>query len=116
MSNDQIEIRRLAVPTNIGVPNQERATPQTVWISLWLTPSKTFDQLNDSISQTIDYAQVACEVGRVANATPRHLIETLATDLAKHLLANYPILSLTVKIEKKILPDTEFVAVKITRP
>ncbi len=116
MSTDQIEIRRLAVSTNIGVPPEERATEQTVWISLWLTPNVPFDDLHDSIAQTVDYAKVAQKVKLIASSEPRYLIETLATDVANQLLKSFSIHSLTVKIEKKVLPNTEFVAVKITRP
>ena len=33
---DTIEIRRLRVSTHIGVPDAERAEPQTLWVTLRL--------------------------------------------------------------------------------
>ncbi|MEP2774541.1 MAG: dihydroneopterin aldolase [Luteolibacter sp.] len=115
MNPDEIEIRRLKVSTHIGVPDEERATPQNLWISVWMRPSQGFAGLNDKVEYTVDYYQVSLKLAELAAAKPRHLIETLATDVAEMLLQNYPLTSVDVKIEKRILPDAEFVAVKITR-
>ena len=43
------------------------------------------------------------------------LIETLATDIATHLLANHALCHVALTIEKHILPNTECVAVHIER-
>lgn len=115
MNCDEIEIRRLEVSTHIGVPDEERAIPQTLWISTWMRPKNDFSNLNDAVQNTVDYYQVSIALTELAAAKPRKLIETLATDAADFLLKNYPLHSVSVKIEKKILPNTEFVAVKITR-
>ncbi len=80
---DQIEIYRLAVKTQIGVPDEERAKAQTVLISLWITPENSFDDLKDEIQNTTNYAQIASEVESIAAAKPRRLIETLATNITE---------------------------------
>lgn len=115
MTPDEIEIHRLKVSTHIGVPEQERATPQDLWISIRMRPTQGFTHLHDNVLHTVDYHQVSLDLAQLAAAKPRHLIETLATDTAEMLLQNYPLTSVDVKIEKRILPDTDFVAVKITR-
>lgn len=115
MSPDEIEIRRLEVVTFIGVPQGERAHPQRLWISVWMHPSKGFADLGDNIGKTVDYHAVALKIEALAAEKTRHLIETLATDTAAMLLADFPLESVVVKVEKKILPNAEFVAVKITR-
>jgi len=115
MNPDEIEIRRLQVETHIGVPDEERAEPQALWISVWMRPSQGFSGLQDRVENTVDYHAVSLAIADLAAAKPRHLIETLATDVAEFLLSTYPLLSVDVKVEKKILPNADFVGVKITR-
>lgn len=115
MNPDEIEIHRLKVSTHIGVPDEERATPQDLWISVWMRPPQGFVGLHDNVQYTIDYHQVSLKLAEVAAVKPRHLIETLASEVAEMLLQNYPLTSVDVKIEKRILPNADFVAVKITR-
>ena len=115
---DTIEIRRLKVSTRIGVPDEERAQPQSLLVTIRLQPIQGFLGLHDDIRNTIDYAALAAEIQQVASEKSRHLIETLANDLACHLLSHHPIVHISLTIEKHILPDTECVAVSIhrTRP
>jgi FolB domain-containing protein len=112
---DTIEIRRLKVSTLIGVPEDERATPQTLLVSVRMTPVQNFDGLADEISHTIDYYAVSLEIEALAASRPRRLIETLATDIAGLLLSNHPLAKVAITIEKHILPNTECVAVHIER-
>ncbi len=112
---DTIEIRRLQVTTHIGVPDNERAQAQNLLISIRMHPTQGFLGLHDDIRNTIDYATVAIEIQHLAAAKPRHLIETLANDCAHHLLSHHPVTSVSITIEKHILPDTECVAVSIHR-
>ena len=112
---DTIEIRRLRVSTHIGVPDEERAAPQTLLITLRMTPSQNFDGLDDEIARTINYHQVSLEIEALAASRPRRLIETLATDIAGHLLGNHPLCHVAITIEKHILPNTECVAVHLER-
>lgn len=112
---DIIELRRLRVSTHIGVPDEERANAQTLLVTLRMTPTHGFDDLADDISRTINYYEVSLEIEALAAAKPRRLIETLATDIASHLLENHPLSHVAVSIEKHILPNTECVAVHIER-
>jgi len=112
---DIIEIRRLQVKTFIGVPDEERADPQTLLVTLRMTPSQGFDGLDDEITRTIDYYAVSLEIEALALSKPRRLIETLATDIASHLLTRHPLTKVAISIEKHILPNTECVAVHIER-
>lgn len=115
LAPDTIEIRRLKLITHVGVPDEERMAAQTVLATLRMTPSQGFDGLADEISRTIDYHQIALEIEALALDRPRKLIETLATDIAGHLLRNHPLARVAVTIEKHILPQTECVAVHIER-
>lgn len=112
---DVIEIRRLRVSTHIGVPDEEQANAQDLFITLRMTPSQGFDGLADEISRTVDYHAVSLEIEALAAARPRRLIETLAVETASHLLENHPLAHVAVTIEKHILPNTECVAVHVER-
>ncbi len=112
---DTIEIRRLRVSTLIGVPAEERAISQIVLVTVKLTPAQNFAGLADEISRTVDYYQISLEIETLAAARPRRLIETLATDIAGHLLGNHPLAHVAITIEKHILPNTECVAVHLER-
>lgn len=112
---DTIELRRLRVTTHIGVPDDERADPQTLLVTIRMISTQGFTDLADDISRTIDYYAVSLEIEALAAAKPRRLIETLAVDIAEHLLANHLLRKVAITIEKHILPNTECVAVHIER-
>lgn len=112
---DTIEIRRLHVVTHIGVPDEERATPQTLWLTVRMVPTQGFNGLADDLSRTIDYHAVALGIQALAGRNPRRLIETLAVETASWLMESQPLQRVAITIEKHILPDTECVAVHVER-
>lgn len=112
---DTIEIRRLELRTHIGVPDEERAAAQTLWATVRMVPQRGFEGLGDDLARTVDYQQVAQDLERFAAERPRHLIETLAGEIADRLLAAHPLARVAVTLEKKILPRTECVAVHVER-
>lgn len=114
-SEDEIEIRRLAVETHIGVPDEERLYPQTLWITTKMRPSQGFHGLQDKVENTVDYYEVSQRLTELAAVKPRRLIETLATEIADFLLCFYPIASVEITVEKRIIPEMEYVAVTIKR-
>lgn len=112
---DTIEIRKLRVTTHVGVPDEELSRPQTLAVSVVMTPGNSFDGLADDLGRTVDYHAVALEIQTIADQRPRRLIETLASDLADLLMKNHSLLRIEVVVEKFILPDTECVAVRVIR-
>lgn len=116
MSEEQtIEIRRLRVKTFIGVPDDERAEVQELLLTVKITPGVGFAEAGDDIAQTIDYAALAEGLKTMALAKPRKLIETLASDAADLVLGHPLATAVEVMVEKFILPDTECVAVRLSR-
>ena len=79
-TDERIEIRRLEVSARVGVPEEERAEPQRLLVSLELIPEAPFGDLHDEISRTVDYYQVARRVRTLVAERPRKLIETLASE------------------------------------
>lgn len=111
----QIEIRRLKVSCHIGVPEEERALPQQLRVTVKLSSATPFEAMSDEISRTLDYAALASAIQDLASARPRRLIETLAVDVADLVLESPVVTSVEVTVEKHILPDTECVAVHLRR-
>jgi dihydroneopterin aldolase len=109
----EIEIRRLRVVTHIGVPDDERAVPQELRVSLVIRLATPFAEMADDIGNTLDYAALASGIQLLAASRPRLLIETLASDIAGHVLDFPRVSGVEVTVEKYILPDTDFVAVRL---
>lgn len=115
MSSDTIHIAELELSAHIGVPDEERCAPQRLTASLVLEPIRDFRALDDSIENAVDYFVVSRVVQSLASERPRKLIETLAQDIATHLLERFPLRAIDVEVRKFILPDTAHVAVRIRR-
>ena len=116
MIPDQIEINAIRVSTHIGVPDEERATAQTVEVDLILVPKRGFVGLDDDIEQTVNYYEIWQQVRMIAAERPRKLIETLAEEFASALLRDAKLDRVRVEVRKFILPDTASVSVSIWRP
>jgi dihydroneopterin aldolase len=112
---DQILISQLELSSSVGVPEDERSLPQRLTASLVLEPRRGFDALEDRLENTVDYASLTRIVQQIARGRPRQLIETLAEEIAGQLLVRFPLAAVEVELRKYILPDTEYVAVKLRR-
>lgn len=114
-SADQIIVSQLSISTFIGATDEEQKRPQRLKVSFIMEPKRGLGGLNDELANTVDYDQACRSVKALAITRKRRLIETLAEDIATHLLREYPLGAVEVELRKFILPDTEHVAVKIRR-
>ena len=114
-NDDVIRIEQLEMLASIGVPEEERASPQRLTFDLALFPVRSLNDLNDEIGRAVNYAAVCDEVKKFVGQRRDKLIETLADALASHLLEAFEIRRITVELRKYILPDVEFVSVTVTR-
>jgi dihydroneopterin aldolase len=112
---DAILIEALELSSFIGVPDEERAAAQRLAVSLVLEPERDFRELGDQIANAVDYFAVCEYVKALSLARPRRLIETLTEEIAMELLARFPLRAVEVELRKFILPDTQFVAVRLRR-
>ena len=113
--DDAVHIERLEVFARIGVPEEERATPQRLTFNLTFWPIRQAQALNDEIENAVDYAAVSVETAKFVQARRDKLVETLADALARHLLERFQIRNITVELRKYILPETDFISVTVTR-
>jgi len=113
--SDRIHIEQLEVFSRIGVPEEERATPQrlAVSISFWLYHEAS--ALEDKIENTVNYSAVAEEAKSFVRDQSVNLIETLADRLAIHLLKTFPMQKVTVELRKFPLKDAKYVSATVTR-
>lgn len=114
-SPDEIHLSGLQLRTHIGVPDAERVEAQVLEADVIIRINGRFETMKDDIAGTIDYAVVASRLQQVAAGHPRHLIETLAADMASCLLEEFKAAGVTIELRKRILPDTKHVAVRLVR-
>ena len=112
---DEIHIEQLAVFTRVGVPEEERAKPQKLTVSISFWPYQQTSDLADHIERTVNYSTVAEETKNFLRDQTVSLIETLAERLASHLLKSFPIQKLTIELRKFVLPDAKYVSITVTR-
>jgi FolB domain-containing protein len=110
-----IAVHGLEVSACVGVPDEERATPQRLLIDLSFAALSQPEKLHDDIELTVDYHAVSLRVAEVIADHPRKLIETLADEIAEELLSAFSLRWIEITIQKFILPQTEWVAVTIRR-
>ena len=115
MAHDEIRIEELELLARVGVPDEERARPQRLTVSLTLRLARSFAELGDDLARTTDYAAVCEEARRFVAGRQDKLIETLADEMAAHLLRRFGLARIDLELRKFILIETRFVAVRITR-
>ena len=112
---DEIHIEQLELTARIGVPEEERAIPQRLAVSLTLEPKRDFTGMADDLANTIDYFAVSKAVQELAAVRPRKLIETLAEEIATLVLTRFPVAHVHLELRKYIITDTAYVAVRLSR-
>jgi dihydroneopterin aldolase len=114
----RIAIEEICCYGRHGVLAQERELGQEFRVSLELTadlPPAGGDRLDD----TVDYRLAVALVQRIMQGEPRRLLETLAFEIARELLALPRVASVRVKVAKPHPPIPGVrggVAVEMTMP
>jgi 7,8-dihydroneopterin aldolase/epimerase/oxygenase len=114
-AGDKIHIQELEIFARVGVSDQERAEPQRLAVNITFWPRVSFRDLEEDITRTIDYSAVCEETRRLAAGRSDRLIETLAGEIADHLLRTFPARGVTVEVRKFALPDAQYAAVVVNR-
>jgi len=113
--SDRIHIEELEVSTQIGVPEEERAAPQRLTVSISFWPYHGARDLADKLERTVNYSAVADEAKNFVRNQSANLIETLADRLAMHLLKTFRMQKVTIELRKFPLEDAKYVSVTVTR-
>jgi len=112
---DIIIISDLEVFYRIGVPEEERAAPQRLLISVEMTRDFSAAASADDLTKTIDYYAVTRRLLRFGEGRSWKLIEKLAADLATAILAEFGPDQVSIEVKKFIIPEAGYVAVRVTR-
>ena len=110
---DRIHIEQLEVHGRVGVPDSERAEPQRLIFNVTLWPK--IAELHNNIANTVNYSALAECAKEFVNQHDYKLIETLAEEMAAHLLAQFDLRKVELEVRKFVLPDANYVSVTAVR-
>ena len=91
------------------------SAPQPQRLSLNVTLWPKVAELQDDIANTVNYSAVAEWVKEFVRRRDYKLIETLAEEVAAHLLAQFDLRKVEVEVRKFVLPDANYVSVTAVR-
>lgn len=113
-----IEIAGLSLYTHHGVSAAEREVGQRLVLDLRLDVGESDATVTDSITDTVDYAEVCQLVALVAQQRSHKTLERLCSTIADRLLADYDLEGVWVKASKPEPPiplSVEEVSVEVWR-
>ena len=114
---DKVLIKNLQVETIIGIFNWEREVRQVVSIDLEMEFDNKVAAKSDDIEDALDYKKIGKRVSSYVERSKFKLVERLAEQIAKLVLKEFPVSSLTVSVTKPgALRGSESVGISITRP
>ena len=113
---DQIVIQDLEVFYRVGVPDQERAKPQRLLLTVELEHDFTLAAAADDLEKTIDYYHLSRRLLAFGEGREWKLIETLAVALADMILREFRPGRVAVEVKKFVLPEARWVCVRVRRP
>jgi FolB domain-containing protein len=112
---DTILIRDLAVAYRVGITDAERAQPQRLLLNIEILHDFTTAAESDELAGTIDYYAVCQRLLYFGEERNWKLIESLAVEIARLLRTEFGAAGVTVEVKKFIIPETRYVAVRVTR-
>jgi FolB domain-containing protein len=111
----KIAIVDLEVSMHVGVPDEERAKPQRLLLTINMEYDFSAAATTDDLTKTIDYFAVAQRLLKFGEGRSWKLIEKLATDIANLVLAEFQPAAVTVEVKKFPIPQSKHVSVCLTR-
>lgn len=111
----KITIVDLEVQYRVGVPDEERANPQRLLLTVDMSLDFRSAVATDRVTKTIDYAEVAQKLLRFGEARSWKLIEKVAADLGDFILSEFQPDAVTVTVKKFPIPQATYVSVSVTR-
>ena len=109
----KISIVDLEVFYHVGVPDEERARPQRLLLTLELESDFTAAARTDVIADTVDYFAVTQRLLKFGEGQSWKLIEKLAADLGATILSEFQVTRLSVEVKKFIIPEARHVSVSM---
>jgi dihydroneopterin aldolase len=111
----KITIVDLEVFYRVGVPDEERAKPQCLLLTIEMECDFTAAAQSDSIHDTVDYYTVSRRLLEFGEGRTWKLIEKLASDIADLVLGEFGPEAVTVEVKKFPIREAKVVTVSLTR-
>ena len=112
---DTITIKDLSVLCRIGVPDQERANPQRLLVTIEMSGDFSRAAQSDDIAHTINYYDVSQRITQLCATQSFKLIERLADEISRILLGEFRAEQATVEVKKFILSNARHVSFRVSR-
>lgn len=109
----KISIVDLEVFCRVGVPDEERAKPQRLLLTVEMQFDFSTATKTDSISDTIDYFSVSQRLLKFGDGKSWKLIEKLAADIHETILREFKPRRISVEVKKFAIPQTRYVSIQI---
>jgi FolB domain-containing protein len=109
----KITIVDLEVFYCVGVPDEERAKPQRLLVTVEMSLDFTSAIASDRVERTINYQTVVDELSQFGEGRSWKLIEKLASNIADLVLAKYTPDAVMVEVKKFSIPQAGFVSVSL---
>ncbi|MGA3163900.1 MAG: dihydroneopterin aldolase [Verrucomicrobiota bacterium] len=111
----KISIVDLEVFYRVGVPDEERAKPQRLLLTVEMDCDFSKAAKSDGIAGTIDYFAVSQRLLKFGDGHSWKLIEKLAADIADMILSKFKPKSVTVEVKKFPIPEARYISVVVAR-
>jgi len=111
----QISIVDLEIFYRVGVPDEERAHPQRLLLTIEIEFDFAKAGKSDSIADTIDYFAVSQRLLKFGDGKNWKLIEKLAADICEMISSEFNPQSVSVEIKKFPIQQARHVSVIVTK-
>lgn len=111
-----LRIADLEVFYRIGVPDEERAQPQRLMVTVELKVDAPRAAGSDDLADTIDYFKVCQDLLHYGEGRSWRLLEKLSADLADMIEATHHPEQVRVEVKKYIIPEARHISVSCVRP
>jgi FolB domain-containing protein len=109
----KISIVDLEVFYHVGVPEEERAQPQRLLLTVEMQFDFSRAAVSDSLTDTIDYFAVSQKLRKFGDGKSWKLIEKLAADIREMILSTFQASHVSVEVKKFVIPQARYVSVMI---
>ncbi len=107
----KITITDLEVYYCVGVPDEERAQPQRLLLTVEMIFDFSGAAAGDKLLRTIDYFAVSQRLLNFGEGRSWKLIERVAAHVAAMVLADFKPQAVTVEVKKFVIPQARYVSV-----
>ncbi len=114
---DKIFIQDLRLRGIIGIHPEERVKEQEIVINVLMFADSRTAAVSENIADAVNYETIARQIARHVENSKNYLVEKLADDIARLILAKCePVAKVRVRVEKpEALPAARSVGVEIER-